>query len=103
MSLRIAATATFTAAVLLATALAHADSARDSREGRRGPPQEALTACEALAVDTACSFVGRQSETVTGICLAPPRGQSEVLACVPDSHRQRQHGNREARPDAEAS
>lgn len=97
---RTARTAPIACALLLSSALANADGNRnDGREGRRGPPQEALTACEAMAADTACSFVGRQSETVTGICLAPPRGQSEVLACVPDSHRNRRQGDREARSE----
>ena len=67
-----------------ATALAEPSS----RE-RRGPPPEAVTACEALAEESSCSFVGRRSETITGVCLRPPRDDSSTLACVPNDHQRR--------------
>jgi hypothetical protein len=36
------------------------------------PPREAIAACESKASGAACSFTGREGETVSGTCFAPP-------------------------------
>ena len=48
---------------------------------RRGPPPEALAACKSAKADAACSFKGRQGETVKGACWTPDKGKP--LACKP--------------------
>ena len=50
--------------------------------GRRGPPPEAINACEGKQVNDQCSFKGRGDETLTGICAAPPN--VDELACAPE-------------------
>jgi hypothetical protein len=40
--------------------------------GHRGPPPEAIAACQGKAAGTACNFVGRQNEPLTGTCFQPP-------------------------------
>jgi hypothetical protein len=56
---------------------------------RRGPPPEAIAACQGKASGAACSFVNRRNETRTGTCFAPPtppnaQGSNEhPLACRP--------------------
>ena len=71
--------------VLLLAGPASAASARPGPgggEGRRGPPPEAIKACEGKQSNDQCSFTGRGDETLTGICSAPP-GVDE-LACAPE-------------------
>jgi hypothetical protein len=59
---------------------------------RRGPPPEAIAACENKAANDACSFAGRRGDTVAGKCFVPPAkpdangGASSTppLACRPD-------------------
>lgn len=46
------------------------------------PPKEALDACNGKAEQDSCSFVGRQSENITGNCRKGPDGQGP-LACAP--------------------
>jgi hypothetical protein len=52
---------------------------------RRGPPPEAIAACEDQSEGDACSveFRGR---TVEGTCMAGPNGD-EPLACMPEGGR----------------
>ena len=50
--------------------------------GPMGPPQVAIDACASLAADAACTFAGRDGETVTGTCKTGPDGSS-TLACAP--------------------
>lgn len=52
--------------------------------GRGGPPPEAVEACVNLAEGDACSFEGRRGETLEGQCVLPPRGEEDVLACLPE-------------------
>lgn len=54
------------------------------RGERRGPPPEALEACESLAEGDSCSFTGREGEALNGRCFLPPRDDAE-LACRPDN------------------
>jgi len=62
-----------------------------SEGGPRRPPPEALAACQGKSSGAACSFVGRQKETLTGTCFAPRTGESgssddkasPSLACRP--------------------
>lgn len=49
---------------------------------RRGPPPEAIEACDGAAMGDACSFSGRDGEAVRGVCWAPE--DDKPLACRPD-------------------
>ena len=60
-------------------------------DGRRGPPPEALAACEDQAVDTSCSFTGRHGNNVEGTCGSRPEFSDQV-ACIPNDRPER--GNR---------
>jgi hypothetical protein len=57
---------------------------------RRGPPPEAIAACQGKASGAPCSFTNHRNETRTGTCFAPPPpssagGNAEPLplACRP--------------------
>jgi len=57
------------------------------------PPREAVEACEGKASGAACSFVGRENQSLAGTCFAPPvKGDSDKgpppLACRPANHGQ---------------
>jgi len=68
--------------VLLLAGLATTASAQTGPGGgRRGPPPQAIQACEGKSANDSCSFTGRNDETLTGICSAPPG--VAVLACTP--------------------
>lgn len=56
-------------------------SGSDDRGQRRGPPPEALSACQNLSVGAACSFTGRRNESVSGQCVITP---DEQMACKPE-------------------
>ncbi|HZP68262.1 MAG TPA: hypothetical protein VFB32_18305 [Rudaea sp.] len=80
-------------AMLLATsAIAQPASDQPPSQGgthRHGPPPEAIAACSGKAADAACSFTGRQGETLQGKCFAPrsrgdEQGSPHPLACRPD-------------------
>ena len=58
-----------------------------NRQGRQGPPQEALDACTGRNVGDTCSFETPRGE-LTGECVNPPRSQD--LICLPENHRRRQ-------------
>lgn len=59
-----------------------AESDKDGRkQGRNGPPAEALAACENLSVDQACSFSSPRGNA-TGTCIVP-KNDSSSLACKP--------------------
>jgi hypothetical protein len=49
-------------------------------EQRRGPPPEALKACEAMKAGDACSFTGPPGK-MEGSCFTP--GSTKPLACRP--------------------
>jgi hypothetical protein len=63
-------------------------------EHHRGPPPQALAACQGKTSGQACSFPGRQGETVNGTCATPRRPQdatsgsggepAATLACRPE-------------------
>ncbi len=58
------------------------DRSGDGQAKRRGPPPEAIEACEDLALDDACSVTLRGEEK-TGTCFAGPDGRGP-RACRPD-------------------
>ena len=69
---------------LLVSLSVHADfSHSSSKEGgeRRGPPKEAVSACEGEKSGATCSFSGREGREVAGSCWAP--NESLPLACKP--------------------
>ena len=51
-------------------------------EGRRGPPPEAIEACQGKSANAPCSFTGRYDDTLEGTCFAPP--DADELACAPE-------------------
>lgn len=64
----------------------------DGRRGegrRKGPPAEALTACDNKAAGDACSFV-LEGETVSSVCKARRNGDGP-LACRAGKHTHRRH------------
>lgn len=78
--------ATIGLVVLLLAGLATTACARPGgdggSDGRRGPPPEAITACEGKSINDSCSFTGRRDDTIEGTCIAP-QGVDE-LACAPE-------------------
>ncbi len=57
------------------------------------PPREAVDACQGKASGAACSFVGRENQSLAGTCFAPPaKGDRDKgpppLACRPANHGQ---------------
>ena len=49
------------------------------------PPTEAIDACVKKSVDDSCSFIGRQGETLNGICNSMPGGE---IGCVPSEEKE---------------
>lgn len=79
--------------LLMSAATACAGAAGEDRNGgRRGPPPEALIACETLSQGTSCSFAGHQGEQVSGNCQVgrdeqvarPPASRAQTRAPTPD-------------------
>lgn len=68
------------AALLLSCSATHA-FANGERPDRKGPPPEALTACESAAEGDSCSFTSPRGE-VSGQCVTPPK-EGAGLACKP--------------------
>ena len=60
-------------------ALARLSQGEGPPQGRRGPPPEALAACESLKAGDACTFKGPRG-SASGTCVVPPNGG---LACLP--------------------
>lgn len=55
------------------------------RHGRHKPPQEAFDACANLTENASCQFVGRNNETVEGVCSLPPKkAEDAALSCRPN-------------------
>jgi len=50
----------------------------------RRPPKEAVDACEGADEGDACSFAGREGETLSGTCEGPPDASDKPLACRPE-------------------
>lgn len=67
-------------------AIAQPGDGEGRRQGRRGPPPEALAACQGASAGDACSFEGRRGEDVTGTCFAR---DERPLACRPERRRRR--------------
>ena len=71
---------------LLATGLTFSNASLAQKGERKGPPQEALTACEGLARNAQCTFTGRDGE-MSGVCLTP--SDDKPLACRPEGDNRR--------------
>jgi hypothetical protein len=70
--------------VLALGALAAPLAAQDRGRGgppHGGPPPEALAACTSHVSGAACSFTGREGQTLRGTCVSP--SSSLPLACMP--------------------
>jgi len=73
---------TFVTIAAIATSIAcgfAVAQAPDSSAPRRGPPPEALAACQGRAAQDACAFESPRGKA-QGRCLAP---EGRPLACVP--------------------
>ena len=57
---------------------------------RRGPPEQAIAACQGKSSGAACSFVGRHNNSLTGTCFAP--NTNHALACRPAQGARQQGG-----------
>jgi hypothetical protein len=68
-------------AALLLSCSATQAFANGEHPDRKGPPPEALTACESAAEGDSCSFTSPRGE-VSGQCFAPPK-DGAALACKP--------------------
>lgn len=71
---------------LLATGLVFSNASLAQKGERKGPPQEALTACEGLSQNDQCTFNGRDGE-MSGLCFAP--SDDKPLACRPEGDNRR--------------
>lgn len=69
-------------ALLLGSFNAFAQPGMQGQGERRGPPEEAFTACENKAVGDSCSVITPHGDEVNGSC-GMPRG--ERLVCIPDN------------------
>ena len=67
---------------VIASVLGFAAASNDPPERRR-PPKEAVEACRQASQGDACSFEGREGETVNGTCEGPPDNSDKPLACRP--------------------
>ncbi|MEM7358526.1 MAG: hypothetical protein AAF431_05495 [Pseudomonadota bacterium] len=100
-------TSNFTGGLLLAIALilsinpaAAGDGGGYKKEGRRGPPPEAIEACAGLQAEAACEFITPRGHEISGTCFVPPREGAE-LACKPahgKKHRKEGHGAQSDKP-----
>jgi len=80
--------------LLLLVASSSFASGGEGRE-RRGPPTEALEACESLSVDQSCSFTSRRGDEISGTCVVP-KSDDSLLACKPE-HGKKERGSRDDR------
>lgn len=71
---------TFAFALLVSFTLGSSGFAQ-AKGKRRGPPPEALAACEGLSENDVCSFESRRG-SVEGVCRLSPQGKAP-LACAP--------------------
>ena len=79
----------FIITLLVLTVAALSANAQQQNQGgseRRGPPEEAISACNGLAENDSCSF----EIQMEGTCFAPPQGES--LACAPKNHQRGRSG-----------
>jgi len=70
-------------------------------EGRDGPPEEALTACEGVETGVTCSFE-TPFGSIEGTCSARPDGSGDV-ACRPEWDGEGRPGGRRGHPEAQAA
>jgi len=68
---------------------------------RRGPPPEAIEACNGKAAGTACSFTGREGRQVSGSCFSPPAHadarEAPPMACKPEHPTGSQHAPKDTK------
>lgn len=69
----------FVIAACTGSALAQPPSDGANKNGRRGPPPEAVAACKSLSSGATCNFTVRETEK--GTCWAP---EGKPLACRPN-------------------
>lgn len=70
-------------------------------EGRDGPPEEALAACEGVETGVTCSFE-TPFGSIDGTCNARPDGSGEV-ACRPERDGEGRPGGRRGHQEAQAA
>ncbi len=81
---RTAKTTAMVLAFMLCVSTQSVNAEPDSQRGqRRGPPPEAIDACDGQAEDASCRFAGRRGDDVEGTCISPP-GYEDTLVCAPE-------------------
>lgn len=58
------------------------DGHGQDRGKRRGPPPEAVEACQAQSVGDTCAFVSPKGDAIEGVCEIM---RGDVIACLPDN------------------
>lgn len=58
---------------------------------RRGPPPEAVEACQAQSVGDSCTFISPKGDTIEGICEIM---RGDIIACLPDNRPPHHHDNK---------
>ncbi len=77
-------TATILSAALFSVSPAQAQGAPQDGNQRKGPPQEAYTACDSKETEESCTVTTPRGE-MTGTCK-DPKGDSHRI-CVPSGHK----------------
>lgn len=67
--------------------------------GRKGPPPQAISACQGQSSGAPCSFVGRHNNSLTGNCYTPDA--NHPLACRPAQGAKHQAGQANAQGSGE--
>jgi len=71
------------------------DGGSPEKDKRRGPPPEAVEACEAQSVGYTCSFMSPQGDVIEGVCEIMP---GDIIACLPDNRPPHHKGNHDGAP-----
>jgi len=74
------------------------DGEHPERGKRRGPPPEAVEACEAQSVGDTCAFISPQGDTIEGVCEIM---RGDIIACLPDNRPPHGKGKPGGPPPAE--
>tara|TARA_R110001592_G_scaffold7126_7_gene40213 strand:- start:14090 stop:14368 length:279 start_codon:yes stop_codon:yes gene_type:complete len=74
------------------TASAYAEEGMNKQNSKhRGPPAEAIEACENSADGDSCSITTPRNETLEGTCRTPPRLEQLVCAPANNEHKKQDH------------
>ncbi|GJM14752.1 MAG: hypothetical protein DHS20C13_00790 [Thermodesulfobacteriota bacterium] len=71
---------------------------QSERGKRRGPPPEAVEACEAQSVGDTCAFISPKGDSIAGVCEIM---RGDVIACLPDNRPPHDKGKPGGAPSSE--